>query len=331
MNSHRPTLLISNVLPARPGDEAYNNICMRLWDRLLEAALPNWNVIREYAQEDGAEGAALRAQHADAIIIMGGEDVHPSLYGATQGYEAEGRHWYRADRGQIALVDYAVRTGTPLLGICRGMQIINGRKPVLKATETHDRAYRERDQHLQWRQAALGFNGYGGATKNDGEGEYERVHMDNDSLYKGYARSTGAHAGRTPGQAHKTPGVKPPEHMRKPGTDSGELFAVWEGRKRSLPPDWEKSSLRATLEATSAPPLRRPHSNRQHKKGGETTRPPPTGKAGTHRYAPQTHPTPSSRGLGERLRGFRTPKRTRPRKRVRSAYSESYGNGERHV
>ena len=253
-NHTKPTLLISNVLPARPGDEAYNNICMRLWDRLLEAALPTWNVIREYAQEDGAEGAPLRAQHADAIIIMGGEDVHPSLYGASQGYEAEGRHWYRADRGQIALVDYAVRTGTPLLGICRGMQIINGREPVLKATETHDRAYRERDQHLQWRQAALGFNGYGGATKNDGEGEYERVHMDNDSLYKGYARSTGAHAGRTPGQAHKTPGVKPPEHMRKPGTDSGELFAVWEGRKRSLPPDWEKSSLRATLEATSAPP-----------------------------------------------------------------------------
>lgn len=133
-------------------------------------------------------------------------------------------------------------------------QIINGRKPVLKATETHDRAYRERDQHLQWRQAALGFNGYGGATKNDGEGEYERVHMDNDSLYRGYARSTDKYAGRTPGQPHKTPGVKPPEHMRKPGTDSGELFAVWEGRKRSLLPDWEKSSLRATLEATSAPP-----------------------------------------------------------------------------
>lgn len=133
-------------------------------------------------------------------------------------------------------------------------QIINGRNPAITAVDTHARAHNERNKHLQWRQAALGFHGYGGATKNDGEGEYERVHMDNDSLYKGWEKATGAHAGRTPGQPHKTPGVKPPEHMRKPGTDSGELFAVWEGRKRSLPPDWEKSSLRASLEAASTPP-----------------------------------------------------------------------------
>ncbi len=124
-NHTKPTLLISNVLPARPGDEAYNNICMRLWDRLLQAALPTWNVIREYAQEDGAEGAPLRARSADAIIIMGGEDVHPAHYGASQGYNREGHHWYRADLGQLALVDYAASTGTPLLGICRGMQLIN--------------------------------------------------------------------------------------------------------------------------------------------------------------------------------------------------------------
>jgi len=56
-------------------------------ERLRQAARPAGSVMRECAQEDGAEGAALRAQAADAIIIMGGEDVHPSLYGASQGYE----------------------------------------------------------------------------------------------------------------------------------------------------------------------------------------------------------------------------------------------------
>lgn len=153
-----------------------------------------------------------------------------------------------ADTGMTSVTPYESAPGYEF------GQIVNGRRPVLKATETQARAYRERDKHFQWRLAASGFHGYGGATKNDGEGEYERVHMDNDSLYEGYARATDEYAGRTPGQPHKTPGVKPPEYMRKPGTDSGELFAVWEGRKRSLPPDWEKSSLIAALEAASTPP-----------------------------------------------------------------------------
>ena len=149
-------------------------------------------------------------------------------------------------------------------------QIVNGRKPALKAYETHARAYNEREAHLQWRQAALGFHGYGGAPKTDGKDEYERVHMDNDSLYKGWEKATGAHAGRTPGQPHKTPGVKPPKHMRKPGSASGELFAVWEGRKRSLPPDWEKNSLiRTVLESASAPPPPPPAP------GDDNTPPPP--------------------------------------------------------
>ncbi|MDO4258916.1 MAG: gamma-glutamyl-gamma-aminobutyrate hydrolase family protein [Actinomycetaceae bacterium] len=125
MENHRPTLLISGVLPSRPGNSRYDALAMRLMNHLISHAAPTWNVIREYAQLDGPEGSPLRAEQADAIVILGGEDVHPVTYGATQGYTNEGRHWHRADRAQIALVDYALRTGTPLLGICRGMQILN--------------------------------------------------------------------------------------------------------------------------------------------------------------------------------------------------------------
>ncbi|QPK80631.1 gamma-glutamyl-gamma-aminobutyrate hydrolase family protein [Schaalia sp. ZJ405] len=125
MTAHKPTLLISNVLPSRPGDPMYDALIMCLWERIITAASSSWNIIREYAQLDGPEGIPLRAHEADAIIVMGGEDVHPSCYGKSQGYEDEGRHWLRADHAQLALARYAAATNTPLVGICRGMQILN--------------------------------------------------------------------------------------------------------------------------------------------------------------------------------------------------------------
>lgn len=125
MNTHTPTLLVSNVLPNRPGDADYDRFAMRLWDRIVDAAAPEWHIQREHAQFDGPEGILLRAQHADAIVIMGGEDLHPVAYRGAQGYTGEGRHWRRADLAQLELVRYAIRTGTPLLGICRGHQVVN--------------------------------------------------------------------------------------------------------------------------------------------------------------------------------------------------------------
>jgi putative glutamine amidotransferase len=56
---------------------------------------------------------------------MGGEDIAPVFYGGATGYEGESAHFPAADEGQIALVRRALERGTPLLGICRGHQIIN--------------------------------------------------------------------------------------------------------------------------------------------------------------------------------------------------------------
>lgn len=66
-----------------------------------------------------------RARHADAILLMGGDDVDPYWYGGNPVYPHEGAHWPRADAAQMALVRTAVQEDIPLLGICRGMQVIN--------------------------------------------------------------------------------------------------------------------------------------------------------------------------------------------------------------
>lgn len=62
---------------------------------------------------------------SDAVIIMGGEDVDPELYNGPEDYPGSGAHEPQADRSQIAAIRYAMATDTPLLGICRGMQLLN--------------------------------------------------------------------------------------------------------------------------------------------------------------------------------------------------------------
>ena len=62
---------------------------------------------------------------ASGIIITGGEDVHPSLYGKEDEVrKCEAVDLYR-DTLEVMLIRYAKKKKIPLLGICRGEQILN--------------------------------------------------------------------------------------------------------------------------------------------------------------------------------------------------------------
>ncbi|GAA5219807.1 gamma-glutamyl-gamma-aminobutyrate hydrolase family protein [Membranihabitans marinus] len=59
----------------------------------------------------------------DGFVLQGGADIAPQTYGA----QAIG-HWegdgYR-DQYELKIMDYAIRHSKPLLGICRGFQLMN--------------------------------------------------------------------------------------------------------------------------------------------------------------------------------------------------------------
>lgn len=61
----------------------------------------------------------------DAFVISGGADVAPSLYGGVDPPEGEGDHDPARDTFEIALVRAARRRGKPILGICRGLEVLN--------------------------------------------------------------------------------------------------------------------------------------------------------------------------------------------------------------
>ncbi|WP_081239746.1 gamma-glutamyl-gamma-aminobutyrate hydrolase family protein [Streptomyces viridosporus] len=73
---------------------------------------------------DAPEHAAATVARLDGLVIAGGPDVEPVRYGAEPdprtGPPARAR-----DAWELALIEAALERGLPLLGICRGMQLLN--------------------------------------------------------------------------------------------------------------------------------------------------------------------------------------------------------------
>lgn len=64
------------------------------------------------------------AQRLDGLILQGGADLHPGNYG-EEPRACVGKPDPVRDRFELALVHAFVAAGKPVLGICRGMQLIN--------------------------------------------------------------------------------------------------------------------------------------------------------------------------------------------------------------
>lgn len=63
-------------------------------------------------------------ERLDALVLSGGSDIDPAAYGAEPHPETRGMVPER-DAFEIALTRRAVEIDMPVLGICRGMQILN--------------------------------------------------------------------------------------------------------------------------------------------------------------------------------------------------------------
>lgn len=90
---------------------------------------PSWWCTRIALWLCGARPCRISVNHnvalreLDALVVGGGDDIHPELYGG----ELTGKEDYDRERDALEMrcLKLAIEDGIPILGICRGAQLLN--------------------------------------------------------------------------------------------------------------------------------------------------------------------------------------------------------------
>lgn len=67
--------------------------------------------------------ADIEAGSVDALVIWGGSDIHPSIYGELNKGSHVGSGLSLRDEVEVAVCKAAISRGIPIIGVCRGAQL----------------------------------------------------------------------------------------------------------------------------------------------------------------------------------------------------------------
>lgn len=121
-----PTAALFHIRDTRPDAPHYQDLLDELNAGAMTALRDaGWTAQLHAATEQPLGDLLGAARSADVVVILGGEDVDPRTYGASDSRPDWTPYDTAADEAQLAIIRDTAAAGRPLLGICRGMQLVN--------------------------------------------------------------------------------------------------------------------------------------------------------------------------------------------------------------
>jgi putative glutamine amidotransferase len=121
----RPLIAVSTRLVPRETQQVARAdalVCSRRYlDAIRRAGGQEAALLEAPITDDEADEIVRRF---DGLVLIGGADVDPALYGQEPHADTYGVQ-HDVDAFDLALARAAVRNGTPTLAICRGVQVLN--------------------------------------------------------------------------------------------------------------------------------------------------------------------------------------------------------------
>lgn len=108
MLDRSPKIAVTGPLTGQHIQQACIALCVRLAGGIAHRVYPNQTI--DWSQFDG-------------LILSGGADIHPSLYGDVPAIESQ--YEQLRDQLEVEALEWAIAHARPVLGICRGMQMLN--------------------------------------------------------------------------------------------------------------------------------------------------------------------------------------------------------------
>lgn len=132
---NRPTVIAVSYISGNPEESNYIQ-----WLKSVDPEL-NYQVMNKLPMDS----VAIVFDDCAALLLTGGEDIYPGRYGQAEDTVKCGTINHYRDSLEFLLIDLAIEEDTPVLGICRGQQILNvamgGSLIVDIPTELHTQVY----------------------------------------------------------------------------------------------------------------------------------------------------------------------------------------------